>query len=305
MQSDLFKHRPPRSWIKITLQAPAVLTEALSTFLAELCKSGIELGDSSDNTETLIGYLEDNSDLHRKQQKLQSYLTDLNKLFPGYPPISVATESLEEIDWGQKWKEHFKTVRITERITVKPSWEEYSAGNNETIIELDPGMAFGTGLHQSTKMVLEYIDRIYTGNDLPPKVLDVGTGTGILAMACAFLGAKKVVALDNDPDAVATASDNIANNHLESKVTASDDSLTDLDSDFDLVLANIIHDTLIELAPVLACRLKQNGQLVLSGILKGEQESNIIRHYCKVGLDLKDRLHKDEWVAIRFTKKQP
>jgi ribosomal protein L11 methyltransferase len=133
------------------------------------------------------------------------------------------------------------------------------------------------------------------------KVLDIGTGTGILAMGAALFGAEKIVAIDNDPEAVLVAGENIAHNMLKGKITVSGDDLNDLAGSFDLVCANIIHDVLVEMAPDIARLLTDNGSVVLAGILQGEQEENIIRVYQGMGLSMQKSLYEDEWVSLLLT----
>jgi ribosomal protein L11 methyltransferase len=301
MESQI-THRPPKRWLKISLQVPVEFSESLAGFLALLSGSGIEILAVGDSFEKIIVYLAEDEDLENKKNALSEYLERLKGTFPPEKKISLVQEQLLEEDWGRSWKSHFKAVRITSRLAIKPSWETYQPVENESVIELDPGMAFGTGLHASTRLSLELIEECYPPADPGPlRILDVGTGTGILAMACALLGANKISALDNDPDAVQIASENIAKNHLEEKIRVSSTDLRDLNCCFELVVANIIHDTLVELAPVLRRLLTENGFLILAGILKGEQEKSILATFRKLGLTLLDTRYREEWVAFRFT----
>jgi ribosomal protein L11 methyltransferase len=194
-------------------------------------------------------------------------------------------------------------------LTIKPSWEVAEAlqgegGANKAIIEMDPGLAFGTGHHASTQLALLLLEGLFQDRrNRLARILDVGTGSGILAMACSLFGAQEVVAIDNDPDAVETAKQNVLRNHLEDTISVSGREVSAVKAGFDLVVANIIHDVLADLAKLLADRINPRGFLVLSGILKGEQESSLTQIYAEQGLVCSKSLFKDEWAALQFQKK--
>jgi ribosomal protein L11 methyltransferase len=293
--------RPARSWLKITVEVPAELSEMTALFLATLSGSGIETAEAGESSERIIAYLAEDEELQSKQQAMERFLKELKGL-PAGTRLKVNQEQLLEEDWNRSWKEHFKAARLTSRLAIKPSWETYVPQEQESVIELDPGMAFGTGLHASTRLALELIEKCYPpAGQGPQQALDVGTGTGILAMACALLGTGKVTALDNDPEAVEIASENVRRNRLQDIIAVSGTDLHDLEGSFDLVVANIIHDTLIELAPILRRLLSGRGFLILAGILGGEQEKSILTAYQSLGLTPLDIRHQEEWVALRLT----
>lgn len=186
---------------------------------------------------------------------------------------------------------------------IKPSWEEYQAVNNEKIIEMDPGQAFGTGQHESTKMALSLLSTSFTKKPVD-KVLDVGTGTGILAMAAVLFGAESGVAIDNDPEAVRVATENINANALAAEITTSTTDLADIQGEFPLIMANIVHDVLVQMAPQFKGLLDPDGRVILAGILIGEQEENIIRIYGELGFQLQESLHDGEWAALLLQLKR-
>jgi ribosomal protein L11 methyltransferase len=165
------------------------------------------------------------------------------------------------------------------------------------VIEMDPGMAFGTGQHASTRMALAPIRQCQETRRCQ-RALDVGTGTGILAMAAALFGAHQVVAIDNDPDAVTVARDNVARNGLAGKIEVSGTPVTQVQGPFPLICANIVHDVLAAMAQTLAGLTMPDGCLILAGILSGDQEDNMIRVYGELGLQPLNRLHQDEWAAL-------
>ncbi|HSR37094.1 MAG TPA: 50S ribosomal protein L11 methyltransferase, partial [Desulfurivibrionaceae bacterium] len=185
----------------------------------------------------------------------------------------------------------------------KPTWEQYTPQADEQVIEMDPGMAFGTGHHASTRLALQLLERVFQERQpSSPSFLDVGSGTGILAMAGALWGAGTVVATDNDPDAVFIARQNIAANHLQDRIEVNDTPLGNLTPHFDIIVANITSDVLTLLAPELASHLKPGGDLVLAGILGGEQEQGISAVFQRLGLTQLACPHHEEWVAFHFRK---
>ncbi len=307
-------NRPPKEWLRITIEVSPLMTDAAAGFLNELTNNGVEISllseDSTPIVDHIIGYLyEDNSSSHHdKLKQLRTFLTELRQYFPDEGEPVFYTDSILEEDWGCTWKRFFKTLRITPRLVIKPSWESYEPSLNaaveeEVVIEMDPGLSFGTGHHDSTRMIMITIDDLFAKkNSLPKAVLDIGTGTGILAMSSALLGASRVLAIDNDPDALAAAKKNIINNDLEGIVTISEKDISTIQAQFDLITANIVYDVLRDLAPKLACMLNQGGKLVVSGLLKGDQERSIIAIYEKWGLILIESKYSEEWVAMVFSK---
>jgi len=318
------KHRAARSWHKLRIQVDARLTEPVAAYLADLTGTGLEIASTeSDRTkpanifpgETITAYIpigptaSDRKTAEKKLGDLRRFLADICQFFPDYPVPELQAEILHEEDWGKKWKSFFTSFQITESLIIRPSWEAHGdTGKNEAanrvVIEMDPGLAFGTGHHASTQLALLLLEELFLQKRVKPAtVLDVGTGSGILAMACVLFGADKALALDNDPDAVETAKDNIHKNSLTAKITVSGDDVTSLKAGFDVVVANITHDTLAGLAADLTRRLNPHGFLVLSGILKGAQARAIRDIYQDHGLNCLKSLEKDEWAALQFQKK--
>jgi len=307
MAPSSISHRPPRTWIKVSITAPSALADEIGGFLAAIAESGVEYGytaaDQSLPRETLAVYLDDNAAAPDKEKAIAHALAGLTAQHPDSGPTTISREVITEQDWNANWKAFFKPLAITPTLIIKPSWEDYTPGSGEQVIELDPGMAFGTGHHASTRLALQLLEPIFQARQsAPPAFLDVGCGTGILAMAGALWGAATVVAIDNDPDAVFIARQNIAANHLADHIAVSNTSPAALGSTFEVIVANITSDVLTLLAPELIRLLKPGGDLVLAGILRGEQEEMIRRLYQQHGLHLQASPAHEEWIAFHFRR---
>ena len=324
MPASSLQHRPAKAWNKIVIEVDSRMTEAVAAYLVDLSGSGIEIspseedrnnGKDSDITfEKITAYIpigpteSDKKAVSNKINELRQFLANLSLIFTEYSSPSFNTEMIIEEDWGKIWKSFFTSFQITPKLTIKPSWEEAKGQNREDsgeniVIEMDPGLAFGTGHHASTQLALLLLEQLLQNNKGKLiNILDVGTGSGILAMGCALFGAKDVLAIDNDPDAVETAKGNIIRNRLEHIVTVSGQDVASIRSSFDLLVANIIHDTLAEMAKLLTGLLAPKGHLVLSGILKGDQENSIREIYTRQGLNFIKTLTKDEWAALLLQK---
>jgi len=293
-----------KSWLRLRITVNSELADLVADLVCRQTGGVEQLPDKDgDKTrEQIIAYLNNNHSGQEVLRKLEDDLADLPGA-SGSSEMLIETEIVPDEDWNKTWKERFQPFAITPRLVIKPSWEAYQPGPSEKIIELDPGMAFGTGHHASTKLALAFIEDLFHSNVAAPvTVLDVGTGTGILAMAAALFGADEALAIDNDPEAVTVARENIARNNLQKVVTASDADLEKIVRRFDLVIANIIHDTLIELAAELAARLAPKGKLILAGILAGPQTGNIRAAYTALGLIHQETRSEGEWSALLFAK---
>ena len=214
----------------------------------------------------------------------------------GYP---AALEHVVGDAWRDGWRAYFKPLRVGERFVVRPSWEAYEARPEDLVITLDPGQAFGTGTHETTQLLLAALgDHVQPGM----KVLDVGTGSGILAIGACLLGAQHVTALDVDELAVAATRENAAANGVAERVSASDTPVEQITDQFPLVLANIEARVLVPLAPVLMQRVAAGGKLLLSGLLHGqaEQVAQIREAYADLRVLAEPRA--GEWYAVVLQK---
>jgi ribosomal protein L11 methyltransferase len=292
--------------LKITLFCPLPLLDAAVDLMGVLSGAGVEQSPETAGGAFVSGFFQlpatsggpegQEAAAETLRARVEGEMTELFALY-GRTPEKADTALLADQDWATSWQQYFKPFEIVPGLVIKPSWEQYQQEAGQHIIELDPGMAFGTGQHASTRMALDLI-RLSMREERPEQALDVGTGTGILAMAAALFGAHRVIAIDNDPDAVTVARENIEKNGLEGRIEVSATPVARIQGSFPLVCANIVHDVLVDMAPVLAGLTAASGHLVLAGILRGEQEENILAVYRALGLHLVERQYQDEWVGL-------
>jgi ribosomal protein L11 methyltransferase len=207
----------------------------------------------------------------------------------------VEQKELENKNWNEEWEKTINIIKVTNRIIVKPGFRKYKPKKDQIVITIDPKMSFGTGEHQTTKLVLKILEKNIKQDCT---ALDMGTGTGILAIAAVKLGAKKVIAIDNDEWCFENASENCKLNSVSDKV---DIRLTEIknvsEKNFDFILANIQKNILIEIAPEIKKRLKSFGNVILSGLLL-EDEAEICSCYNSIGFNLIQKEIMDEWIAL-------
>lgn len=231
---------------------------------------------------------------------VQKTLSDLAGIYPGVGNTQIAHRELADHDWARDWQQHFPPFRVGRRLVIRPSWFDWPTSADEAVLTLDPGQAFGTGTHATTSLCLNAIADQFEEGPPPGKVLDVGTGSGILAMAGAALGATETVGIDIDPEACRVARENVVKNGLEDQITITDAPLEDLAGRYDLVLANILAAENLRLASALVDRMTPGtGRLILSGILI-EQEQQVIDGLAGYPLDLVSVTHRDEWTCIVY-----
>ena len=207
----------------------------------------------------------------------------------------------DDSEWLYKWQEHFKPSKVGERIVVKPGWEDYDPSEGELVIEMDPGMAFGSGLHETTSMCVKALEK-YMPEDA--KVLDVGTGTGILAMAAVLLGAESALGIDIDEEAVRVATENIRKNDLEGSIAVmKGDLMAGVDYRADVIVANLMADLVMMLSPAAAEQLGPGGIYITSGILDIKEDA-VKEAIEAAGFDIIEVLADGEWRAIVAVKRQ-
>ena len=236
----------------------------------------------------------DEDSLARILPSLREQLALLKERGAGLGTLSLSLQGVKEEDWAENWKQYYKPFRLGAHMVVKPTWEPWDAQPGDLILEIDPGMAFGTGTHETTAMCVNLIEKYYQGGQL----LDVGTGSGILALAAARLGAKGVVAVDIDPDAVRVARENVAHNGLEDAIEVRQgDLLQGLSQQFDFAAANILAPVICMLAAPLKAHLKPHGRFICSGII-AEAEDDVNEALLAAGYQIDEIVHKGDWVAF-------
>lgn len=205
-------------------------------------------------------------------------------------------------DWAENWKQNFSRMRIGERLIIRPSWEEYQPQGDEVVVEIDPGMAFGTGSHGTTLLCLEMLAELFAGATPPKDMFDVGTGSGILALAAAALGCARVLANDLDPLACQVARENVEKNGLAAQVEISAEPIEALNGQFDLVVANILAEENVRLRDELLAHLRPGGWLVLSGIL-GEKEQLVREGFDALPLESFPTRFQDDWICLLYRRR--
>lgn len=229
---------------------------------------------------------------------IELLLNDLmkNKMLLNF---NVEENFIEEKNWNEEWEKSRDIIRVSDKIIIKPTFKDYNAAENEIILTIDPKMSFGTGEHQTTKMMLRFEEK-YVQNGM--KVLDVGTGTGILAIAAIKLGAEKVIAHDIDEWCYENCNENSELNGTHHQIDFRICTIDKIaESNFDMIIANIQKNILIEFATKIKNRIKLNGILLLSGLLHID-EKEILQVYGSAGFQFLEAIQMDEWIALALKK---
>lgn len=304
------------SWIEVQVKTTRDAVDAVSNILYDVGAGGVVIEDFhinlddvnewdeididrfivDENIATVKGYLPGGPDLPDKINVVKERIRELrNYLNTGEGTISI-TEVYEE-DWANSWKKYYKPVKIGPKIVVKPDWEEYEPEDGEIVIEMDPGMAFGTGTHETTRMCIIMLQK-YVKPGM--NVFDVGCGSGILAITAAKLGASRVLASDIDDVAVNVAKENVQKNGVSDVITVKkSDGLKELNEigPADLIVANIIADVIIKITHDVRESLKNNGIYIASGIIR-DREKDVVEKLKTEGFSIEEIMYDGEWVTI-------
>lgn len=301
------------AWIEVVITCPPELAEALSNFMTEHGAGGVLQEEDVDpkaldeiipkTREEIKAYLPADSPWKDAVNALTHYIEDLSELFPDLKSPDFSVNTITDPDWGEQWKKYFKPLRIHKNIVIKPTWERYSPTGRDIVIDIDPGMAFGTGQHATTRMCLEAMEEILLKDRSIKKwkILDVGTGTGILSIACAKLGAEKVVALDIDPLATEIARKNVSINHVGDQVEVVTQDVGKFKGLFELIVANLNAEPLIKLRSHLLSLMQPGAYLVISGIIE-QSVKKIEKSFLKDPLTTLKFLSDKEWVCYVLRK---
>ena len=286
-------------WLEVSIGADPRLHEAIASYLFDLDCSGVAVSD--ERPWEIKAYLPAGEDTVQRIELLNKYLQEIQTFFPQAEIPRLQSKSIEEQDWGETWKKFFRQERVTHLLTIVPAWERPSGPVTEKIILMDPGPAFGTGKHPSTRMCLRALENM--AGERPWNMLDVGTGSGILAIYSAILGANRIVAIDIDPEALRWARRNAMLNKVQDKIIFSSTSLTELTEEYHVVAANIVYETILELKAELARVTCPGGTLILSGLLL-DQSEKVKNEFCLEGLSVVDIKSVGEWAAVILNKKK-
>ncbi|MFA7466851.1 MAG: 50S ribosomal protein L11 methyltransferase [Desulfotomaculaceae bacterium] len=301
-------------WREITVFTPREQLDNVAAIFHELGSGGVVIEDPAfilecirlGNTETIAPTLVPTDE----ETAVKAYFPCDDSLSERLETISLQLGELSlrwqtgevcEEDWATSWQSYYKPVQVGRHLVVKPSWEEYNTAPGDIVIEMDPGMAFGCGTHATTAMCLALLEEHLRGGET---VCDVGTGSGILAVAAALLGAGQVIAVDLDEVAIRTARENISRNGVDDRVTVlGGDLLNNLAGvKADVLVANIIADVIIRLAPDAFAALKPGGLFIASGIIRDRAEE-VRQTFLAAGLEPLSTKEDDEWVALVGVKR--
>jgi ribosomal protein L11 methyltransferase len=289
----------PAGWIAVSIEIHPVAQEAVSAFLFDLGCRGIVLGEKGN--PSLKAYFPMSERFEEFRSRLEVFLRRLGEIFPEAAHSVFDFSNIQEEDWSLTWKRHFRVERITERLTVVPVWDPVPQAPGGMVIRMDPGPAFGTGSHPTTRMCLESIENLHPSSAWT--LLDVGTGSGILAIYAAKLGADKILALDTDPEALRWAGRNIELNHCSESITLSSKPLRELKGFFPMLVANLTRDVILDLLPDFERGLEKDGTLILSGLLH-EQVQDVMTPLAARGFEDIRVTTQAEWACITAKRKE-
>lgn len=304
-------------YLELTVHTTSAGAEAVSDMLMNLGAAGTQILDRADlpdpahptgnwelmdqsvidampeDVEVRV-WIEMNEQARPLMLSIRGELDKLKALGEDFGTLEITSQQVESRDWSECWKQYYKPFRLGKHLVIKPSWETWEAEEGDIVIELDPGMAFGTGTHETTAMCTEMIEQYYHGG----KLLDVGTGSGILAIAAAKLGASDCLGVDIDPDAVRVAVENVQRCGVEKAVRIREgDLLQGLNEVFDFAVANILAPVICMLAKPLRNHLRPGSLFVCSGII-AEAEGDVHDALLEAGYEILEVRHKNDWVAF-------
>jgi ribosomal protein L11 methyltransferase len=280
-----------KAYLQISISATEAQQEMLLPTMIELGCEGFEQIESA-----LICYLKYDS-LNKKSEYFKNEIQQLIQHISSNALIEIKV--IEETNWNADWEKTIQPIEIGKRFVVKPTWSEYNNLENRIILHIDPKMSFGTGYHETTRLTLQLLESFMKIND---KVLDVGTGTGILAIAAIKLGAQSSVGIDNDDWSIENAQENIRLNDVTSQIQINKKELQEFNNEsFDMITANLTLNTNIEMMKDFYRLLRNRGKIILSGLLVTDQPK-MEEHLIKNSFQIVERLFENEWIAIAAQK---
>lgn len=305
-------------WIEISINTTTAAVEAVANVLYDAGVSGVVIEDPHDLAllerdddawdmvdESLLtaveestvvkGYLPENPEAAVKVELIRKAVAYLPTYGLDIGVGSVQVQSVQETDWSEAWKQYFKPVKPGSRIVIKPTWEEYKPTEDEVVLEIDPGMAFGTGTHETTILCLQELEKRVKNTSV---VVDVGCGSGILAIASALLGCEKAIGVDLDPMAVDVSRRNAALNRVEANVSFRQGNLMQVvDEKVDILVSNIIAEVIIKMCVDVEKHIKKNGCWIASGVINDKIPA-VIKAMETAGLQIVEARSLGEWAVI-------
>lgn len=321
-------------WTEITIHTTEEAVEMISNFLHESGAGGVTIDEYVDNNKPrdtslgqwfeippndippgearISGYFPEGTDIEEVMKVVGERIGELKDYNIDVGQATISSKPVNEDDWANNWKQYFKPLRVSEKLTIKPTWEEYTSESpQENIIELDPGMAFGTGTHPTTSLCLRTLESVIQRGD---EVIDVGTGSGILAIGACKLGASRVLALDLDPVAVSSATENVKLNDLEERITVVESDLLSVikgegtasslgvNLPVRVVVANILAEIILMFPQDVYQALQPGGYYIASGIYKNKVQ-DVEDGLTAVGFEIVEINRDEDWVAFVARKR--
>lgn len=305
-----------KNWIEVTVVTSSEATEAVAGFFYNTGVKGVSIEDSEDVEfkkknpgdwdyfdETILNIKEGAvvKGYFKEDENFQEYLSYIKEGVEKLPEYGfekgegiVTAAKVNEEQWENNWKKYYKPTKVGERIVIKPIWEQYEKKEEELIVELDPGMAFGTGTHETTRMCIKALEKYVNPNST---VFDIGTGSGILAITAAKLGADRVIGVDLDPVAVDSAKNNVSFNDIKNIEILYGDLMEVVKGKANIVVANIIADVIIFLTETVKEFIEEKGYFVASGIILERRES-VVKKLEQCGFEIVEVMEDGEWVCI-------
>ena len=306
------------NWNEISVSTTTLAVEIISNIFIESGSKGVMIEDPSDfhlqgqdplawdymekevfdfghEDVRVIGYFSSEEDINEKISEIEKRLDYVKSLDLDTGSLEIFKKEVKQENWENEWKKYFKVQKVSKSIVIKPSWEEYSAKEGEKIIDIDPGMAFGTGAHETTRMCINAIEKYMNKGD---SLIDIGCGSGILSIAAAHLGAEKVIAVDLDKLAVKVSKENVDLNGFSNIIDVRYGDLTDvIEEKADVIVANIIADIIAKLSENIADFMKEGAYFISSGIINDKKDF-VISKLKENNFDIIEENNDGEWNCI-------
>jgi len=306
------------NWNEISVSTTTLAVEIISNIFIESGSKGVMIEDPSDfhlqgqdplawdymekevfdfghEDVRVIGYFSSEEDINEKISEIEKRLDYVKSLDLDTGSLEIFKKEVKQENWENEWKKYFNVQKVSNSIVIKPSWEEYTAKEGEKIIDIDPGMAFGTGTHETTRMCINAIEKYMKKGD---SLIDIGCGSGILSIAAAHLGAEKVIAVDLDKLAVKVSKENVDLNGFSNTIDVRYGDLTDvIEEKADVIVANIIADIIAKLSENIADFMKEGAYFISSGIINDKKDF-VITKLKENNFDIIEENNDGEWNCI-------